>query len=349
LKEPGQPVGARPSESPTVSVLLPVRDGAAHVAEAIQSILDQTLDDLELLVVDDGSRDGTSKILQACADGDERVRILSHTRSLGIISSLEHARREARGPYLARMDADDRSLPERLQAQMQLMESDPAMALCGVGIRYFPEALVRDGARRYARWLNSSSGPDQVSRERFVECPLAHPTFFMRADRVDAVGGYRDMGWPEDYDLLLRLHESGGRLGQVPETLFQWREGEKRLSRTHPRYSPGAFRACKVHFLRRGPLGGSTPALIWGAGPTGKAFGRALRAAGTPLAAYVDLDPRKIGQAIHGAPVISPDDLPGPGSCFALGAVGQAGARAEIRLALVERGWSEERHFLMVA
>ena len=103
-------------------------------------------------------------------------------------------------------------------------------------MRYVPPAVVLGGALRYERWLNSLATPQAIERDLFVECPLAHPTFFLRADAVATAGGYRDRGWPEDYDLLLRLWRAGGRLGTVPEVLLHWRERAGRLSRTHPSY-----------------------------------------------------------------------------------------------------------------
>jgi len=333
---------------PTVSVLLPVRDGQAHLREALDSVLSQTLPDLEVIAVDDGSTDDTPLILARAAEGEPRLRVIT-TPPRGIVSALETARVQAQGRFLARMDADDISLPDRFRAQVDLMESSPEVALCGTRVEYFPEDQVREGARRYEAWINRTTTPEEIDTELFVECPLPHPTFFMRADAVEAVGGYRDVGWPEDYDLLLRLHAAGGRLARVPRVLLRWREGERRLSRIHANYTPEAFRACKVHFLRRGLLRENRPVLIIGAGPVGKSLSRALQAAGTPLAGFVELDPRKIGQEIHGAPVYAMDAIPGPGSAVALGAVGQPGARAEIRGTLAAAGWVEGAHFIMVA
>jgi hypothetical protein len=229
------------------------------------------------------------------------------------------------------------------------MEADPELVLCGCGVRYFPREAVRGGALRYERWLNGLTGSAALERDLFVECPLAHPTFFLRADALAAAGGYRDRGWPEDYDLILRLWRAGGKLGTVPEVLLDWREGPERLSRTQPAYGPDAFRRCKAHHLARSLLSGRDGAVVWGAGPTGKTFARALAAEGVRLRAFVDLDPDKIGQEIHGAPVIEPDGIARFTGAFCAAAVGQPGAREEIRAALAGRGWEEGRDFVAVA
>lgn len=336
------------SAPPPVSVLLPVRDGAAHLEEAVASLEAQTDGDFEVLAVDDGSSDGTPAILAAWAARDRRVRVLRQEPA-GIVAALERARGEARGTYLARMDADDVCEPERFALQRALMEESPGLAACGARIRYFPRHHLRDGARRYEDWLNTASAPAEVARELFVECPLAHPTFFLRAAAVAAVGGYRDRGWPEDYDLVLRLWRGGWGLANVPRVLLRWREGEGRLSRTHGAYAPEAFVACKVHHLRATLLRGGRAAAVWGAGPVGKAFARALLAAGTPVAAFVEVDPRKIGQVIHGAPVLdTPEGLALQGVLH-LAAVGRAGGRETLRALLRGGGLEELEGFVAVA
>jgi hypothetical protein len=182
-----------------------------------------------------------------------------------------------------------------------------------------------------------------------VECPLAHPTFFLRASAVAAVGGYRECGWPEDYDLLLRLWEAKGRFAKVPETLLAWRESPGRLSRVHGHYSAEAFRRVKVYFLARTLLRGRPGAVVWGAGPTGKAFARTLREEKVAVLAFVELDRRKIGQDIHGAPVVAPAGLERFRGALCVSAVGQPGAREEIRQSCRSMGWSEGVEFVAVA
>lgn len=298
--------------------------------------------------MDDGSRDGTPEILDAWARRDRRVRVLRQDPT-GIVAALERARTAARAPYLARMDADDVAAPERLERQLDLMEAHPGLAACGSGVVSFPRDTLSEGALRYESWINALVTPDEIEKDLFVECPLPHPTFFVDGDAVEAVGGYRDRGWPEDYDLLLRLWSAGGRFGKVDDALLRWRHSPDRLSRTHDAYTADAFRRCKIHFLRETLLRQRLGTVVWGAGPTGKAFGRGLREAGVPVRAWVEVDPRKIGQEIHGAPVVRAEEAGGYPDALHLAAVGQPGAREEIRARFRTLELAEMRDAVAVA
>ncbi len=321
---------------PGISVLLPCRDAAAFLPECIRSLESQSDPDFEVVAVDDGSRDATAQLLSDWAGRDPRVRLGSATGS-GLVPALRQAAARARAPLLARMDADDIAHPDRLAAQRALLSSNPRLAGCGTQVEYFPRSALGSGYLRYERWINSLSEPEDLERDLFVECPVAHPTLMLRAADYRAVGGYRDRGWPEDYDLVLRLLAAGSRLANVPRRMLRWRVSPGRLSMTSPGYAADAFQRCKAHHLSRRFLTPARPLVVWGAGRVGKGLARALLEHGRKLTAFVDLDPRKIGQQIHGAQVISPDALPGVGPRpYVLIAVGSPGARDEIRDALAE-------------
>jgi len=248
------------------------------------------------------------------------------------------------------MDADDVAHPERLAAQRSRLAGDPGLAGCGTRVEYFPRDSLGSGARRYEGWLNAVQSPEELRRELFVECPIAHPTLVIRAAALHGLGGYRDVGWPEDYDLILRAAVAGLELANLSLTGLAWRVSDERLSLRSAAYSPDAFRRCKAHFLVRHFLPAGRELAVWGAGKVGKPFALALAAEGRAIDAFVDLDPRKIGQEIHGAPVIEPAALlerrPRP---YALIAVGSPGARGEIRHELCGSDWQELEDFRTVA
>jgi len=328
--------------------VLPCRDAAAHVAEAAASLAAQTYVDYEVIAVDDGSTDATAERLHEWCERDRRVRVV-HTPPRGLVAALRTGLAHASGELIARMDSDDVAHADRLARQVAWLDDDTRLAACGTRVRYFPRSMVRGGALRYERWLNGLTRPEELERDVFVECPIAHPTLAVRREALDEAGGYRDTGWPEDYDLVLRLWLRGERFGNVPETLLDWREGGHRLSRNDARYSEAAFRRCKVHYLGRGFLGRFDGVVVWGAGPTGKAFARELLAQGGVVRAFIDLDPRKIGQTVYDARVVEPAALSLFPDAFVVAAVGSASARAEIRAALAHAGRTEMRDCCAVA
>jgi hypothetical protein len=160
---------------------------------------------------------------------------------------------------------------------------------------------------------------------------------------------WRDLGWPEDYDLLLRVLGAGRRLGVVPRRLLGWRDGPTRLWRTHPAYSPERFLACKAHHLARGPLRHGPEYVLWGFGETGKALRRALAHEGRRPAAIVELHPRRLGETVHGAPVIRPEALLSRPRRPVLASVAGSFARAEIRALCARLGLREDVDYWCVA
>ena len=345
---------SRSRPPPLVSVVLPVLDGAATLDAALRSLYEQTFTDFEVVVVDDGSRDATPRIARVWEQRDERFRLVrggagAGSRPTGIVSALQRGLAEARGAYVARMDADDVSHPERLGAQLEALERSPGLSGCGTGVRYVPESTVTPRAAEYVSWLNCMTDWDTVATNIFVECPLAHPTFMFRREVLAAIGGYRDRAWPEDYDLLLRLWRRGHRFVSVPRVLLDWGNSGDRLSRTHASYSLGAFRACRVHHLRRSLLVGRSGAVVWGAGPTGKALALEFQRQGASVEAFVEVDPRKIGQIIHGAPVRATHDARQFGQALHVGAVARSTGRAAVRKAALEAGLEDGVDFVSMA
>jgi len=331
--------------SPRVSILLPVFNGARFLRDCLRSIERQTIEEYELVVVDDGSTDGTAEILEAWGKGDDRLRVLSRPHR-GLVAALNEGLEHCRAPLIARMDADDIAHPRRLELQLDLFEERPDLDVVSCRVRHFPARRVAEGFRLYDRWLNSLLDHEAMARERFVESPVAHPSVVFRRSVIERAGGYRDRGWPEDYDLWLRLFKAGARFAKVERELLFWRERPDRLSRTDGRYASSAFLACTAHHFARGPARGRA-VVLWGAGPNGRKLYRLLRAEDVDIPAVIDIDPRKIGRRIGEAPILPPDQLTavlGPDVLVAA-AVASRGARALIRERLEASGLTEGRDF----
>jgi glycosyltransferase involved in cell wall biosynthesis len=327
-----------------------VRDGASTLPECLASLGAQTLGDHEVVAVDDGSRDDTARTLERWARTDRRLRILRTPRR-GLVAALNLTLAEARAPLVARMDADDVAHPERLERQARRLEEDAGVDIlgCRVALVAAEGVPVGGGMRAYVAWLNGLLDHESMARDRFVESPLVHPSAAMRRETLVRLGGWRDFDGPEDYDLWLRAFEAGHRFAKLAEVLLRWRDRPGRLTRTDPRYAPPRFLALKVAALGRGPLARGRPVVIWGAGEIGKSWARALAAAGHRVAAFVEVDPRKIGERIHGAPVVTVPEAGGLVGPLHLAAVGQRGARDRIRAETARLGLREEVDLLAVA
>ncbi|MBI2298559.1 MAG: glycosyltransferase family 2 protein [Armatimonadetes bacterium] len=323
---------------------MPVYNAAPTLPEALDSVARQHHADWELVAVDDGSTDDSAGILAAAAARDERVRMLRRPHE-GLVAALSAGLAVCRGERLARFDADDRMHPERLARQAAAAFD----GVLGCGVHCFPEESIREGFARYEAWLNSLLTHEQIVADLFVESPLAHPSVMLPTTLLRAVGGYRDAGWPEDYDLWLRLWRHGARFAKLPEVLLEWRDHPGRLSRGGGAYTIRAFRDCKLHHLQATFLHGVPAVTLWGAGEGGKVWSRALGEVGIRVVRHVDIDPRKIGGRVRGAPVVPPEALTDGCPEPILVAVGVKGARGLIRAHLSGLGKVDGQDYVCVA
>ena len=330
---------------PRVSVVLPFFNAQETLARAVESVRNQTFRDWELILFDDGSTDDSVEIAKEITKCDSRIRVIASAH-VGIVEALSRACGEARGDYIARMDADDVSHPDRLERQLAEVVREPTVGLCGTQVRMAGEPIGY-GRGRYERWINALTTHESMERELFVECPIPHPTFFMPRGAYLEAGGYQDHGWPEDYDLCMRMFLLGRRFAKVAAPLLDWTESPARLSMVSPRYSPAQFRAIKRHYMFLTHLSNGRPFCQWGAGEVGK---RWLPEWTDRRPEYViDVNPRKIGRRIHGHKIIAPEEIEAHGRPFIVIAVGAPGARDEIRQWLAQQAYTEVRDFIFVA
>jgi len=207
--------------APVVTALMPVYNGAAYLAEALDSILRQTLAELELLVVDDGSTDDTPHILQACSD--PRVAVIRNEKNLGVVATLNRGLEAARGEFVARMDADDVALPNRFQKQVDFLRGSPRTGLCGTWFRTI-------GAGR-ATTVRPPTAAEDVAARLFYESPLAHSTVMFRRALFTKHSLHYAPDFPhaEDFELWTRVARVA-EMVNLPEVLLHYRRHEEQVS-----------------------------------------------------------------------------------------------------------------------
>jgi glycosyltransferase involved in cell wall biosynthesis len=332
------------SSSPIVSVVMPVRDGGDYLHDAVQSILLQTHDDFELLLVDDHSRDDALEKLPR----DSRVHLLRNSGS-GIVDALNTGLGRARGALVARMDADDISLPDRLAVQVEFMQHNPHCGIAGAQVELFSEHPITEGYRRYQRWINGLTCADDIANNIFVECPIPHPTAMFRKSTLERLGGYRDTNWAEDYDLFLRAYAAQIPMGKPLGVLLRWRDHSGRLSRRDSRYRTEKFIQAKAQTLCATRLK-NRAAIICGTGKQAVRLCDALRQNGVETRYFVDINPRRIGGRKRDQAVISFAQLRDlKGDALVLGVVGAWDARDKLRAVLLGENYLEGVDFLMAA
>ena len=215
------------SHGPEISAVLPVYNGEAYVREAVESILTQTFTDFELIIINDGSTDGSGAILRELAAGDPRIVLVERANG-GLVSALNEGIERARADLIARMDADDVAMPDRFARQLARMLGEPDLGVLGSFIRIMDKA---------GRTIRLGDYPVSVAEAaRFMEhgCPVAHPTVMMRREAVLKAGGYRKLfSHCEDYDLWLRISELGYGIANLPQPLLNYRMHGANVSAVH--------------------------------------------------------------------------------------------------------------------
>lgn len=336
--------------APVVSVLLPVHNGAGTLGRAIGSLRGQRLTDWELVVVENGSTDGTAGLLAELARVDHRIRIMNMD-SPGLVAALNRGLAGCRGEFIARMDADDEMRPERLTAQIAALRANPGWGLVSCRVTFGGDEVAQAGYAEHVRWLNEQIEPAALRLARFVESPVAHPSVMWRRSVSETHGGYREGDFPEDYELWLRWFDAGVQMGKVDQALLTWHDSPRRMSRLDPRYRAEAFFRLKASFLASELDRSGRCREVWVAGAGRPTRQRAAELAhhGVVITGYLDVDPRKIGQRIAGCPVVGPDQLPDKAQAVVLSYVGNRGARAKVRSLLNSQGRKEGEDFWLCA
>jgi len=242
--------------TPKVTVLLAVHNGAPYLREAVQSVLDQTFTDFELLVVDDASTDATAGIVEGF--DDERVRLLRNECNLGQVPSLNRGLLEARGEYIARLDADDACLPARLERQVEILDVEPRVGLVGTWM----DAVDEQGRLLGRLRETLDDYVDFVYHTLIMRVYVSHPSAMYRRDPVLRLGCYDEATGPaEDKDLWRKLALERFEARIVPEPLVRYRLHDLQLSQTRAGHQRHVDAASQDRFLAQLAPGADAPAV----------------------------------------------------------------------------------------
>lgn len=307
---------------------MPIHALTEYTHAAVNSILQQSHDHLELVLV--GKDDIESLVRQLPVDN----RIVGIAREQpGIIGALNTGLAHCKGEYIARMDSDDIAHCDRLQLQLQLARIHNNNALISARVDIFSDdAPVGNGNQHYQHWLNALCTNQDIRRSCLVESPLPHPSLFAHKSYWQRLEGYRDRGWPEDYDLILRTWLANIAMVKSESVLLRWREHPERLTRTDGRYARKAFIEAKAWAATQTQtqFGLDTGRAIWiaGTGRNARYWHDALLDNNAKVAGFVELDNAKVKTQKRHLPVINYSTLASErGNAFVISAISNTKAK----------------------
>jgi glycosyltransferase involved in cell wall biosynthesis len=204
--------------APVISIVMPFYNAAPYLAEAVQSMLDQTFSDFELILINDGSTDNSEQVIRGF--NDPRIKYIRNEGNKGLVYSLNKGLDEARGVFIARMDGDDISLPERLQKQVQYLKAHPEADLLATTVQLINEKGQHTG---YWKEDRDNINPAHIYEFLPVNNCIAHPSVLARAEKIKSLRYREAQGQAEDYDLWLRWIAAGKTIHKLNEELVKHR------------------------------------------------------------------------------------------------------------------------------
>lgn len=330
-----------------VSVLLPFHNAQKTLVAAVDSVaLQEVSFAFEIVLVNNASTDESTEIADALSKKYNNIRILNEPRK-GIAFALNTGLKNIHAKYVARMDADDISLPGRLRKQHDFLEQNPEFGLVSGLIRFGESEDHATGFKQYVKQLNAWQTEDDLYRYRFVESPFAHPSVMFRYALITKFGLYTEQPEPEDYELWLRWMQQNVPMKKLDDEVLQWHDSPERLSRSHENYSSEAFDRVRYRYLAewlKPRLSALPPIYAWGGGKLATRKLKLLESlAGFKTAGIIDLK-EKPGSAL---PHIHFSNIPAPGQIFIISMVSNRGRYREIEDFLTRKGYVPEKDFVL--
>ncbi|MEP5613955.1 MAG: glycosyltransferase [Cyclobacteriaceae bacterium] len=278
------------TDAPKVSIVLPFHNSESTLEKAIQSIVGQFFIDFELLLIDNRSTDGSSAIAEEFSKRDSRIQLITENQ-IGVVFAANNGMSKSRGDYIARMDADDISLPNRIRDQVKVLDTQPEIGLVSGQVRYAGDDS-NGGFVRYVHWSNGISKEEELYLNQFVEYPIVNPSIMFRRELYEKYGGYEDGSFPEDYEFFLRLQSYNIRMTKTDSVVLEWNDLPHRLTRTSDKYTQEAFFKIKAKYLAKW-LKKNNPrhprVMIWGGGKLARKRSKYLQQYGIVIDSFIDV------------------------------------------------------------
>jgi len=277
---------------------MPVKNTGEFLPVCLDSIINQSWLNWELIAVDDGSTDDSYEILCKYGSEDSRIKVLKNNGK-GIIDALRLAYKTSQGEFITRMDSDDIMKPQKLKTLQSLLVNKGIGHVVSGKVKYFANYDIGDGFQKYETWLNSLIEKGSNYDDIYKECVIPSPSWMVYQSDLEKCGAFEPNDYPEDYDLIFRFYEYGLKCIPCPDVLHLWRDYQTRTSRTDKNYADNSFLDIKLKYFLKLEYQKEKVLLLWGAGKKGKRLATLLNEKQIPFRWICD-NPNKIGKDIHG-------------------------------------------------
>jgi len=296
-------------KNPLVTIIMAARDTEPYLRDCLDSIINQTYCNWELIAVNDHSIDRTADILEEYASTDRRIQLL-HSKREKLIPALKEGYRLRRGTLLNRMDSDDRMPLDKLECMVKHWLPYGRGTIIAGGTEHFvDDGQVGDGFRRYEAWLNDLAARSAHYEEIYQECVIPSHCWLLHYKDFEAVGGFEPEVYPEDYDLCFRFYQAKYRVIGLNKILHYWRDRSERISRTWEVYKDNRYFALKLKYFYQLDRDWQRPLVVWGAGKNGKDLVKLILQEEDNLHWVCDNE-RKIGKDIYEIRMRHHDEIP---------------------------------------
>ncbi|GAA4269626.1 glycosyltransferase family 2 protein [Hyunsoonleella aestuarii] len=283
---------------PLVSILTPFKDTELFLEECLNSIINQTYTNWELLIVDDNSSDGSYNLVENFAKQDQRIKLLINNGK-GIIDALRLAFKNSNGSLITRMDSDDIMHPKKLDVLVNNLSKYGKQHIAVGQVRYFSKAGIGDGYKSYETWLNKLTETGHNYSEVYKECVIPSPCWMIHREDLVASDAFNPNIYPEDYDLTFRFYKHKYKCIPCNKVIHFWRDYPTRSSRTDSNYAENHFINLKINNFIAIDYNENKTLVIWGAGKKGKITAKTLVEKNITFRWICD-NPNKIGRDIYG-------------------------------------------------
>ncbi len=259
-----------------ISIIMPFKNCGDFLEETIGSILNQTYENWELIAINDHSADNSEELIQNLTK-DKRIKVITNNGD-GIINALQTGYKIVKGNYITRMDADDIMQPSKLEVMQRLLyESSTKKVVIGK-VHYFKSngSEIGNGYLNYENWINSLAEKGNSFKEIYKECPIPSPSWMLKRELFEEIGGFNSSIYPEDYELAFRMYEYNLTVVSTKEKVHLWRDYETRTSRTHENYKDNRFLSLKVNQFIKLDYNQKQRLSLLGAGKKGKLIAKLL-------------------------------------------------------------------------